>query len=125
MYTGGAGSGGTLYAVAESSGEIAWTRGVANGDSSTPAVTDDGVYVAYPCQTYDFSPEDGGPLWENDTGCDGGGGGTPVVANNMLYAPNGFGMYDGDVFEAETGARLGSYILPTFPLRWTETSDTS
>lgn len=107
VYT--AGGGGTLYAVNEATGAIAWTQAVENGDSSTPAVTNDGVYVSYPCQTYDFSPSNGTPIWTNDGGCDGGGGGTPVVAGGTLFSANGFATYDGDTFNAETGALLGSY----------------
>jgi outer membrane protein assembly factor BamB len=115
VFTGGAGSGGTLYAVPEATGGIAWTQGVANGDDSTPAVTADGVYVVYPCSTYDFRPATGEVIWTSNTGCDGGGGGTPVAANGVLYAPNGFGSYSGMTFDAETGATLGSYAADNPP----------
>src|SRR5215469_1293790 len=54
VYTGGAESGGTLYAVNETTGALIWYAGVANGDDSSPAVGPSGVYVSYPCQTYDF-----------------------------------------------------------------------
>jgi hypothetical protein len=47
-------------------------------------------------------------IWSNNTGCSGGG--TPVVANQLLYAPNGFGTYNGSVFNAETGTGAGSYV---------------
>lgn len=109
VFTGGAGSGGTLFAVNEATGAIAWTQEVENGDSSTPAVTNDGVYVSYPCQTYDFTPSSGAPVWTNSSGCEGGGGGTPVVGSGTLFSANGFGSYDGATFNAETGALLGSY----------------
>lgn len=115
VFTGGAGSGGTLYAVPEATGGIAWTQGVANGEDSTPAVTADGVYVAYPCTTYDFRPATGELIWSNDTGCDGGGGGTPVAANGLLYSPNGFASYSGMTFNAETGANLGNYAADNPP----------
>ena len=45
VYTGGAGSGGTLYAVRESDGHLLWTSFVENGDDSSPAVDATGVYV--------------------------------------------------------------------------------
>ncbi|MGH8288943.1 MAG: PQQ-binding-like beta-propeller repeat protein [Steroidobacteraceae bacterium] len=109
VFTAGAGSAGTLYAVSEATGGIAWSEEVNNGDDSTPAVTADGVYVTYPCWTYDFTPATGASIWTNATGCDGGGGGIPVVANGVLYAPNGFGSYSGTTFNAETGATLGNY----------------
>jgi outer membrane protein assembly factor BamB len=115
VFTGGAGSGGTLYAVPESTGGIAWTQEVNNGSNSTPAVTADGVYVTYPCWTYDFRPATGESIWQNDTGCDGGGGATPVVANSMLYAPNGFGTYSGMTFNPETGATFSNYTADNPP----------
>lgn len=115
VFTAGAESAGTLYALPEATGGIAWTQEVANGEDSTPAVTADGVYVAYPCLTYDFQPATGDSIWNNSTGCDGGGGGTPVVANGVLYAPNGFGTYSGSTFDAATGATLGAYAADNPP----------
>jgi outer membrane protein assembly factor BamB len=115
VFTGGAGDGGTLYAVDEKTGALLWTQAVNNGDDSTPAVTADGVYVAYPCWTYDFTASSGASAWNSDTGCDGGGGGTPVVADGKLYAPNGFGTYNGDVFNAATGKLLFSYVADNPP----------
>ncbi|MDN5864520.1 MAG: PQQ-binding-like beta-propeller repeat protein [Gammaproteobacteria bacterium] len=115
VYTGGAGTGGTLYAVDENDGTIVWTQGVENGANSTPAVSADGVYVAYPCHTYDFRPATGELVWQDSVGCTGGGGASPVVANGKLYAPNGFGSYDGAVFDAETGDLLGSYVADNPP----------
>ena len=38
VFIGGAGSGGTVYAVDESNGQVLWTMPVENGDSSSPAV---------------------------------------------------------------------------------------
>src|SRR5436189_154077 len=37
VYVGGAGSGGTLYALDEGTGAVRWSRPVANGDNSSPA----------------------------------------------------------------------------------------
>jgi outer membrane protein assembly factor BamB len=110
VYTGGAGSGGTLYALDQATGNIVWTQGVENGDNSTPAVTADGVYVTYPCWTYDFRPATGESIWNNNTGCEGGGGATPVVANQQVYSPNGTSGYNGSVYDAETGAPGVSYV---------------
>ncbi len=115
VFTGGAGSGGTLYAVDETNGAIAWTQSVTNGDSSAPAVSADSVYVTYPCNTYAFRPSTGELIWSNNTGCSGGGGATPVVANGVLYAPNGFATYNGSRFNAETGTLLGSYVADNPP----------
>jgi outer membrane protein assembly factor BamB len=115
VYTGGAGSGGTLYAVDQANGAIVWARPGANGDSSAPAVSSDGVYVTYPCTTYDFRASIGELIWSGNTGCSGGGGATPVVVNGVLYAPNGFGSYNGSTFNAATGALLGSYVADNPP----------
>ena len=115
VYTGGAGSGGTLYAVDQSNGNIVWTQEVANGDNSTPAVTADGVYVTYPCTTYDFRPATGDSIWYNNTGCEGGGGATPVVANGVVYSPNLVVGNSGSAFNAENGTNLGPYSADTPP----------
>ena len=115
VYTGAAGSGGTLYGFNQASGALTWTASVANGDDSTPALTPYGVFVTYPCQVYAVKPADGHYLWTNSTGCDGGGGGTPVVANDVLYAPNGVGSYGGMTFNAQTGALIGSFTADNLP----------
>jgi outer membrane protein assembly factor BamB len=116
-----AGSGGTLYAVDESNGNITWTQPVANGDNSIPAVSTDGVYVTYPCQTYDFRPATGDLIWSANTGCEGGGGATPVVANQIVYSPNNPSGYNGDTYNAETGATTGTYVADS-PAAFTATT---
>ncbi|MHB8288422.1 MAG: fibronectin type III domain-containing protein, partial [Acidimicrobiales bacterium] len=85
VYIGGAGSGGTVYAVSENNGAVLWTDSVMNGDNSSPAVSSDGVYVSYACdQTYKFAL--GGALdWHYATGCEGGGGQTPVLADGYVF----------------------------------------
>ena len=115
VYTGGAGSGGTLYAVNDATGALTWTAGVANGDASSPTVTADGVYVSYPCQTNDFNPTTGAYLWSNNTGCDGGGGATGTYANGVYWSPNNASGYSGMSFDAETGNFLSSYTASQPP----------
>ncbi len=86
VYTSGAGDGGTVYAVNEADGSLAWTQSVENGDTSSPAVSSSGVYVSYACgQSYDFDPNTGDLIWHRATACEGGGGKTPVLANGLLY----------------------------------------
>jgi outer membrane protein assembly factor BamB len=86
VYTSGAGDGGTVYAVNEADGSLAWTQSVENGDTSSPAVSSGGVYVSYACgQSYDFDPNTGDLIWHRATACEGGGGKTPVLANGLLY----------------------------------------
>ncbi|MEO5688672.1 MAG: PQQ-binding-like beta-propeller repeat protein [Burkholderiaceae bacterium] len=115
VYAGGAGSGGTLYAVNEANGALTWTASVENGDNSSPAVTADGVYVSYPCQTYDFNPLTGALIWNNSTGCEGGGGATGTIANGVYYSPNDTTGFNGMSFDAESGAFVSSYATSQPP----------
>jgi outer membrane protein assembly factor BamB len=86
VYTGGSGTGGTLYAVNETTGAVTWSQPVENGDNSSPAVSSHGVWVSYTCgQTYDFNPASGALIWHRDTACHGAGGKTPVLAHGLLY----------------------------------------
>jgi outer membrane protein assembly factor BamB len=108
VYTGGAGSGGTLYAVDESTGAVVWTGSVMNGDNSSPAVSSGGVYVSYACgQTYDFAPLSGSLSWHVNTPCEGGGGKTPVLANGRVYVRDA--QYPA-VYDANTGSLLGPFV---------------
>jgi outer membrane protein assembly factor BamB len=79
-------SNGKVYAFDETTGSLKWTASVENGDDSSPAVTQNGVYVSYACpQTYDFDPSNGKLLWHFAGPCEGGGGSTPVIYNGLLY----------------------------------------
>ena len=115
VYAVGAGTGGTVYAVRQVNGTIAWTAPVANGDSSAPTVSADGLYVNYPCQTYDIRPSTGESIWQDNTGCVGSGGATPALANGVLYAPNGFGTYNGSTFNATSGLPVSAYFADNVP----------
>lgn len=114
VYTAGAGSGGTLYAVSESTGAVAWTASVMNGDESSPVVTSSGVYVSYACQqTYDFNPTTGALIWHHATSCEGGGGKTAALSGNELYVRD---PTLGDVIlDASTGAVVGSFSAGPIP----------
>ena len=114
VYVGGAGSGGTLYAVNETNGAVVWTAGVENGDNSSPAVGPNAVYVSYACLvTYSFDLTTGVRNWQNYFGCEGGGGETPVYANGKLYARDN--VSGNDIFDAQTGTVLGSFASSTPP----------
>ena len=108
VYTGGAGSGGTVYATRESDGKLLWTQAVENGDDSSPAVDAQGVYVTYACQQdYAFDPLAGTLLWHHSTGCEGGGGATPVVANGLVFSP---GFAAGNlILSASDGSEIGPF----------------
>ncbi|GLZ29399.1 hypothetical protein Lesp02_15890 [Lentzea sp. NBRC 105346] len=106
VYTAGAGSGGTVYAVRATDGAVLWTASVANGDNSSPAVTDSGVYVSYACeQAYAFKPDSGGLIWHHSTGCSGGGGRTPVYADSAVWIRDS----GGKALNASDGTERGTF----------------
>jgi outer membrane protein assembly factor BamB len=116
VYVGGAGSGGTLYAVDEATGDVTWTASVMNGDHSSPAVGDRGVFVSYACeQAYRFAL-DGTLAWHHSTGCEGGGGRTAVLHDGDLYVRDDAGMSPATL-DATSGDLLGSFdsdVAPAF-----------
>jgi outer membrane protein assembly factor BamB len=86
VYIGGAGSGGTLYAVDGATGNITWRQSVMNGDGSSPAVNASGVLVSYACQQdYAFDPTAGTLIWNHSTACEGGGGSTPTLGGGSVW----------------------------------------
>jgi outer membrane protein assembly factor BamB len=108
VYVGGAGSGGTHYAVDETNGNVLWKNPVSNGDHSSPSVSSDGVFVTYPCQAYKFDPLSGTSLWHYSGPCSGGGGRTPVYANGLLYMRDWSSTF-GLIFNAATGIQSGNF----------------
>lgn len=112
VYTGGAGSGGTVYAVSAETGSVLWTARVANGNSSSPAVTNDGVYVSYACpNVYKLNPASGALVWKYGSGCSGGGGKTPALYNGRLYVRD----FSNVILDSGTGAQVGSFVSTTMP----------
>jgi outer membrane protein assembly factor BamB len=105
LYLAGAGEGGTLYAVDEKNGDVLWTDEVANGDNSSPAIGAGRVYVSYPCQYYGFNRKTGALDWNDNEGCDGGGGKTPVYFGKQVYVRDGGGL----ILDAKNGAQRGTF----------------
>ena len=114
VFTGGAGEGGTLYGVDEKTGHVNWTQSVENGDDSSPAYGDGGLYVSYPCQYYKFAL-DGHPTWHYSGGCEGGGGNTVSYFKKRAYIDDwASGNF---VLDAKTGSIVGTYSggpMPAF-----------
>jgi outer membrane protein assembly factor BamB len=108
-------NGGFVTAFDETSGARLWSTGIVGGGSGVVAVTNDGVYGASPCTAVDLEPVAGSTIWYNNSGCGGGGGATPVVTDGVLYAPNGASGSSGEVFNAETGAGVGSFSADVTP----------
>jgi outer membrane protein assembly factor BamB len=109
-------NGGDVTAFDEGTGATLWNAGI-GGTSGIVSVTPDGVYGAAPCTAIDLQPAVGTVLWSYNSGCEGGGGSTPVVANGVLYAPDSSAGSSGTVFDAESGALSGTYsasVIPAF-----------
>jgi outer membrane protein assembly factor BamB len=130
VYVGGSGSGGTLYAVDETNGNVLWTAGVANGQQSSPAVSSDGVFVSYPCQVYKFEPITGESLWHYSGPCQGGGGETSAYANGLLYVRDTILSQinnppspepPGRIYDATTGTQVGTFNADPIPALGTAT----
>ena len=112
IYTGGAGSGGTVYATNANTGALLWTSSVMNGDSSSPAVTSDGVYVSYACpNVYKLDPATGAKIWHYAPGCSGGGGTNPVLYNLRLYVRDSAGT----IHDSFNGAVIGNFVAKNAP----------
>ncbi len=106
VYVGGAGIGGTLYAVNETNGAVVWTQPVANGDDSSPTVTASNVFVAYAgAQAYKFDAASGSPLWHYNGYAEGGGGATAPLYNGSLYIRDDYSQASitGTVLNAANG----------------------
>jgi outer membrane protein assembly factor BamB len=114
VFVGGAGSGGTLYAVDGKTGGVLWTATVENGDDSSPVVSDDAVYVSYACvQAYAFAPSTGAPLWHHSGTCEGGGGRTAVLAGGLLYARDW--ATANAVLDGKTGGEVRGFTAGPIP----------
>jgi outer membrane protein assembly factor BamB len=117
VFVGGAGSGGTLYAVDETNGNVVWTASVENGDISSPAVDSGRVFVSYACpQSYAFTTVDGQPLWHYSGPCEGGGGATAVVHLGNVYVQEAyFDPTNGLILDEESGDSVGGFNADTTP----------
>jgi len=116
VYVGGAGSGGTVYALDESNGALLWTQGVENGDDSSPAIADGSVFVSYACpQVYSFDAISGAQQWHYSGPCEGGGGATPVVRERRLYVRDWASTPSGYIFDSDSGALLDRFDAQTIP----------
>src|SRR5262249_18267531 len=80
---------------------------VANGDESSPSLSDTGVFVGYACNVvYGFTQTSLAPLWGYAGGCSGGGGRTTVYANGKAFTR---GFFANLVLDATNGTLLSTY----------------
>ena len=114
VYLGGYGSGGSVYAIDESNGNLIWKTSVSGGNWSSPTVFGDGVYVTYYCHTYKLDPISGAILWHYQGVCSGAGGATSPIANGTLYMRD-WTQTTGVKFDAATGIQTGTFDVTTIP----------
>jgi len=115
VFVAGVGPGGAMFGVSGLTGEVLWTQSVEGGDGSAPAVTESGVYGSWACvQAYKFAPDTGQGLWHYDSWCSGGGGMTPALIANRLYAPD-FAGAGPLVLDPLTGESLGTFATDGTP----------
>ncbi|HSS21648.1 MAG TPA: PQQ-binding-like beta-propeller repeat protein [Pyrinomonadaceae bacterium] len=101
VYTAGAGTGTTLYAINEQDGSVNGSVVFDHGNDSSPAVTSTGVFVSYD-RLYDFSAQDGSLIWTQR-----GASATPVVFGGRVYV--GDSLTEKLMYDAPTGALLGTF----------------
>jgi outer membrane protein assembly factor BamB len=137
---------GIVYGVNETLGSLNWGyQWVQNGDNSSPAYGDNGIYVSYSCQYYKLDPVSGVLDWWDDSGCNGGSGNTPVYyakrvyvedpanGNFILDAGNGdymgtFGANNGDppaFWQISKGKSLGFSLDNGYLYGWTASTGTN
>lgn len=117
VFTSGAGSGGTFYALRAVNGRPLWTANVYYGDDSSPVVMSDGVYASYACpQAYKLNPGTGAVIWQYSGPCSGGGGSTPVLYKNLLFVEDSFiNSDDGAIINATDGTLISTFNSNTTP----------
>lgn len=116
VYIGGAGSGGTLFALDAATGQELWVQDVTNGDHSSPALSEDGVFVSYACtRVFKFDRWSGDQIWWNVTGCSGGGGRTPAYHDGKLYARDTVTTPAGYIFGEDSNAVIGRFDAGPVP----------
>ena len=113
VFVDGAGEGVTLYGINESSGDLVWSNITEGGSGSSPAVSGDHVFVTFPCEYFGYSTQSGHLDWDDEEGCDGGGGTTPAYFDGSLYVRDpGTGNF---ILDAQTGAQTGTFSAKFAP----------
>jgi outer membrane protein assembly factor BamB len=108
VYAAGAGVGGTVYAVSESTGSVLWTQQVFS--NSSPALSDTDVYVYGACgPVYALDQATGQPQWTTAGSGPCGADATPVYSSGLVYAFNYGGVGESEILDASTGALVGTF----------------
>lgn len=112
-YAVGSGVESTVFAIDIASGRVMWaTKTIADGTS--PAVTDDGVYISGYLQAYKLDPHSGVLLWHYVGPGYGGGGLTAAVYGNHAYL-RGFAGTPNLVIDTQTSLITGTFASSAIP----------
>ncbi|HWA91571.1 MAG TPA: PQQ-binding-like beta-propeller repeat protein [Rhizomicrobium sp.] len=107
-----------VTAVDEATGSVVWTKG--SGGSTSPAIGDGGLFLDMDCSHYRLSLKKGKLVWNDNTGCGGGGGANAAYFNGRDYTQDTGG---GDmILDAKTGDLIGPYSAWFPPAFWTPAS---
>jgi outer membrane protein assembly factor BamB len=115
VFTSGTGTGnvGTLYAIDQSAGAVAWSHSIAGGSHSAPVVDSVSVFASYGCNwAYRFAPSDGTYFWEHNGACAASGGKTAMTLENNLYTRDSTGNL---VISTQTGEARSMYASSLIP----------
>jgi outer membrane protein assembly factor BamB len=108
---------GLLLVFSEANGQVLWSAGLSDGDISSPAVDDSGVYADHDCQPAIGYNLDGTNRFTDSLPCTGAGGETPVLNGTHLYLPGNNTGHDGTIVSTAMGASTGTFagtMLPAF-----------
>lgn len=100
-----------VRAVAQSNGRRLWRVPVGSGDYSSPALSDELLFVAYGCPDIRaLDRQTGSRVWQHTEGCSGGGGVTTALHGGRLYVhPWGY------VMDPPTGEIVDRFTSDTIP----------
>ncbi|MBV8756312.1 MAG: PQQ-like beta-propeller repeat protein [Deltaproteobacteria bacterium] len=112
VYVAAQGSGGTVYALDGSNGNLLWTY-PDEGSDGTVAVAGGVVYVGEPCSRFlALNATTGTRLWDRGGNCTGGGGATASVHGARIWARD---PTEGGVIVDHGGTALGTFTADALP----------
>jgi outer membrane protein assembly factor BamB len=113
VYIDGLESGGTTYAVSETTGAVAWTANTFDGSDGTVAVAGGVVYEAEACdQLSAFNATSGVLNWFHSGNCTGGGGTAPSVYSGLIWERD---WASGNVIINTAGQSAGAFTAQYLP----------
>jgi outer membrane protein assembly factor BamB len=115
LYIGGTGTGGTLFAVDETNGDVLWSQNVVSRDHVVPTLFGSDVVVGYACeQARAFATGLGSLEWDYASNCEATGGTTAAFFDGRIYVRDGFQRH-GVIIDASSGKEFGAFTSSTIP----------